>query len=418
MRKATTFRTLLGGIALVLSLGGNGPAGPAADAPPPGLSVDRVVLLMRHGVRPPTKNPPMPAGTAAEPWPAWSVAPGYLTDRGAQAVTLLGGFDRRVVAAGLFGKGCPAPGTVRVYSDSDQRTIATGNAWIKGFAAGCTVTHDHQPQGTPDALFDPIELGGIAFDPARANREVRAHLGADGIARLEAAHGDALKRLDRIYCGPTPPAGCGFSNKPTTLVDAKAGKEPKLSGGLDLGSTAGQILLLEYADGKPMSQVGWGRASREDIAAVGAFHAIEYGAIARVPYVAAANMAGIARRMLGTLTDTASSAPRLDLIVGHDGNVAALAGLLDLHWQVAGFAADDPSPGGALGFQLVRDPAGKRYVRAFYRAQTMDQLRNLEPVTARDALFRRYLPIPGCGNSVEATACSWSAFTKLAAPRG
>jgi len=386
-------------------------SGASAPAQSPKMMVERVVLLMRHGVRPPTKNPPMPVGTAAEPWPSWSVAPGYLTDRGAQAVTLLGGFDRRVVAAGLFGGGCPAPGAVRVYSDSDQRTIATGNAWIKGFAAGCTITHDHQPQGSPDALFDPIDVGGTPFDPARANAEVRAHLGADGIARLEAAQRDSLKRLDRIYCGPTPPIGCGFSNKPTTLVEAKPGKEPKLSGGLDLGSTAGQILLLEYADGKPMSQVGWGRATREDIAAVSTFHAIEYSVIARLPYLAGTNMAGIARRMLGTLTDPSPRAPKLDLIVGHDGNVAAMAGLLDLHWQVAGFAADDPSPGGALGFELLRDGSGKRYVRAFYRSQTLDQIRTLTPLDGTSAVH--WLKMGKCAGATTDGACPIDAFKRL-----
>lgn len=379
----------------------------------PSLTVERVVLLMRHGVRPPTKNPPMPAGTAAEPWPAWGVPPGYLTERGAKAVTQLGAFDRRVIAAGLIARGCPARGAVRVYSDSDQRTIATGDAWIAGFAPGCAIAHDHKPEGTPDPMFDPIELGGIAFDPARATAEVRAHLGRDGLQKLEASQRATLERLDRIYCGPTLPAGCGFAAKPTTLIDARAEKEPKLSGGLDLGSTAGQILLLEYADGKPMREVGWGRATAADIEAVSALHAIEYGAIARTPYLAAANVSAIARRMLASLSDTAHTAPVLDLIVGHDGNVAALAGMLDLHWKVGGFAADDPSPGGALGFELVRDARGDRYVRAFYRSQTLDQIRGLAPLAGTAPVQR--LTIDKCPGSAVTGACPLDTFVRLVA---
>ena len=82
------------------------------------------------------------------------------------------------------------------------------------------------------------------------------------------------------------------------------------------------------------------------------------------------------------------------------------------------YPADEVPPGSALGFELVSTAGGDRYVRAFYRAQTMDQLRNLEALGSDDALFRRYLPIPGCGDSVEVTACRWNDFARIAAPRG
>lgn len=54
------------------------------------LKLERVVMLMRHGVRPPTRAPVTPPGTHAEPWPAWPVDFGELTPRGYDAVRLLG----------------------------------------------------------------------------------------------------------------------------------------------------------------------------------------------------------------------------------------------------------------------------------------------------------------------------------------
>lgn len=401
----------LSAASIMAGIAATGASGTPEPQGTPAVTVERVVLLMRHGVRPPTKNPPMPAGTAADPWPAWDVPPGYLTESGAKAVTLLGGFDRRVLAAGLVGTGCPAPGSVRVYSDSDQRTIATGDAWIAGFAPGCTIAHDHKPENTPDALFDPIELGGIRYDPARADAAVKAHLGAGGIPAIEARQREGLALLDRIYCGATPPEGCGFSNKPSALRPAKRHKEPKLSGGLDRGSTAGQILLLEYADNKPMAQVGWGRASAADIEAAGAFHALEYGVIARVPYLAAASGYSIVTRMATALISPAGQAPKLDLIVGHDGNIAALAGILDLHWKVGGFAGDDPSPGGAIGLELVRANDGRRYVRAFYRSQTLDQIRHLAPLD--DGAPVQMMTISACTGATADLGCPLEQFTAL-----
>jgi 4-phytase/acid phosphatase len=62
---------------------------PPAAAP---LVVDRVVVVMRHGVRPPTCHA---CRCHAEPWPAWPVAPGWLTPHGALAVARLGTADGR-----------------------------------------------------------------------------------------------------------------------------------------------------------------------------------------------------------------------------------------------------------------------------------------------------------------------------------
>ncbi|TPG18599.1 histidine-type phosphatase [Sphingomonas koreensis] len=375
---------------------------------PAALKLDRVVLLMRHGVRPPTKNPPMAAGVTSDPWPSWDVAPGYLTSHGAKAIMLVGAFDRQVLIAGLLGAGCPKPGAVSVYSDSGQRPVASGDAWIAGFAPGCHIVNQHKPRDVDDPIFSPLGDASLGYDPAKAEAAVKAGLGTGGIAAVERAQRDVLKRLDAIYCGPTPTPGCGFSNKPTRLDPPKAGSKPGFSGALDLGSTAGQILLLEYADGKPMSDVGWGRATKADIALAGRLHAVEYSVLARPIYVAASNAALFAPKMLAALTDP--DAATVSMIVGHDTQLAALAGLLDFHWQVPGFAADDPSPGEAIGFELLRDAGGKRYVRAVLRAQGLDQVRELTPLSAADPATLVTLPIKGCDAS---DACPLDRFVAL-----
>ena len=391
-------------------LAASGCATVAPEATTPGLTPDRIVLLMRHGVRPPTKNPPMKAGIAADPWPSWDVPPGHLTRHGAEAIRLVGAFDARVLAAGLAGPGCPAPGAVAVYSDSDQRTIATGDAWIAGFAPGCTVANEHKPQDTPDPLFSPLDMGGIAYDPARADAAVKAGLGAGGIAAVEAKQRDVLARLDAIYCGPRPRRACGLSGTPTRLDPPEPGKKPGFSGALDLGSTAGQILLLEYADGKPMAEVGWGRASKADIALAGRLHAVEYSVLARPLYVAASNSALVVPKMLDWLT--APAGPKVGMIVGHDTQLAALAGLLDLHWQTPGFAADDPSPGQAIGFERLHDANGREYARIVLRAQGLDQIRDLAPLDDAAPATVETLPIPGC-----ADPCPLDRFTAIVRQR-
>ena len=413
MRIGNRTRAALGAIALALVLGAAAPSiGSSDDSPPPGLKIDRVVLLMRHGVRPPTKAPPMPAGVAVEPWPTWPVAPGWLTPHGTVAVSRLGAWDgarfRRVGV--LPASGCPGASAVTVVSDSDQRTIATADAWLAALAPGCSIPNRHRPQGEPDPIFSSIEQGQGDYDPVKADAAVAEAAGPGGIAAVEARARPLLTRLDAILCG-TARAGCGVSHKPSGFRPAAAGKRPKLDGALDAASTAAQILLLEYADGKPMGEVGWGRATARDVEAPSAFHALEFRLVARPPYIAAANLAGIAPILREGLTGQAA----VTLVSGHDTNVANLAGLLGLHWQVPGIAADDPAPGGAIVLERLRDAKGGLYVRALYRAQTLEQIRGAIPLGA-SAPYRKLLPIAGCNARGVSGLCTLAEFEAKLAP--
>lgn len=377
---------------------------------PAGLTLDRVVLLMRHGVRPPTKSPPLPQGTANQTWPSWPVAPGYLTPHGAEAVRLVGQYDRaRWVSAGVLPRtGCAR---VRIVADSDQRTIETARHYAAALAPGCTAAIEHKPQDTPDPLFSPINEEAVVFDPARARAAVIAEAGPRGIAREEARLRPLLTRLDAILCAPAAP-NCGVSREASDLAPPAPLKRPKLTGALDRASTAAQVLLLEYADGKPMADVGWGRATAMDIARLSEFHAVEFRLLARPAYVAKANLS-----LLGPLiveAVTAATGPSVTMISGHDTNVASLAGLLDLHWRVPGLAADDPSPGGAVVFERLHDGKGKKYVRALYRSQTVDQIRALSPLVGMEPYVVR-VPIRGCTTRGVVGLCTVERFAMLLA---
>ena len=294
--------------------------------------------------------------------------------------------------------GCPGAGSIRVVSDSDQRTIATGDQWLSAALPGCAVANEHPPQGADDPTFSPISAGLVGLDPRRADAAVTDAAGPGGIPALEATYRPLLDRLDRILCGRalTP---CGVSGKASGVTRAAAGKEPKLTGALGLASGAAQTLLLEYADGKPPTQVGWGRASAQDIAALSALHSLKFALLARPPYLAGANLAGLLPVISAGLTGTS----RVTLISGHDTNVASLGGLLGVHWQVPGLAPDDPVPGGALILEQLRDRDGVAYVRVIYRSQTLAQVRG---GGAEAPGYRMVLPVPGCDARGVAGLCT------------
>jgi 4-phytase/acid phosphatase len=80
--------------------------------------------------------------------------------------------------------------------------------------------------------------------------------------------------------------------------------------------------------------------------------------------------------------------------------VAGLAGLLKLHWMLPGYQPDFCAPGGALVFELRQSKRSQEYlVRAFYTAQTFDQLRNLTPLTLANPPATMQLAVPGGSKS-------------------
>ncbi len=368
---------------------------PPAQAAP--LKLEHVVLLMRHGVRPPTHEPALDPAIAPDPWPAWDVPDGDLTPHGAAAISLLAAYDRQWLA--------PAPGcpSITIYADVDERTVATGKAYATGFAPNCKITVAHA--STPkDPLFSALDAAAPGFDSEAARAEMLAAAGGNLAAPVLANRALFQQMQDVLDPGST-----AFLTLHAGLSAKTPGRLPKLTGPIAEGSSAAEDFLLEYLEGKPLSQVAWGRAGRDQVAALLALHPLAYSITARPAMIATAAASALARRILTGLTAGAA----IQILVGHDTNIAELGGLLNLHWSPAGYPPDDPPPGGGILFSLLAAPGGAAYVTAAYQVQTMDQIRNLTPLSPANPPSIVALPIPGCGNATAPTACPLAAFTKL-----
>jgi 4-phytase/acid phosphatase len=408
--------------ALTVTLTGSACASHAgAPAAQPALKLERVVFLMRHGTRAPTGDPALPVNYADQPWPKWSVDYGLLTPRGMAGIRLLAASDRAYYRAqGLLpATGCPVNGGISAKASWKDRAIKTGEAYLAVFAPGCTVKIDHPDTKETDALFHPLDGNPASFDGHRAYQEALALAPPGGLAAEAKADADLIGLLQKTLgcCGPKVcadnhlKAGCSLADIPTTL-DEKKHDGPSLEGPLGIGSTLSQNFLLEYLDGMPMDQVGWGRLSRDQIETLLRFHPIKFRYEAGSPYVARATAGPLARIIVDALNAPAGSAPFTTLF-GHDTNIADLGSLLGLDWQVTSYPKDDVPPGAALGFELYRDDGGHQFVRAFIRAQTMDQLRNQTPLTGSAQPYRTYLSIPGCDQKEAAAPCPLDRFTAI-----
>lgn len=392
-----------------------------------GLRLERVVFLMRHGIRPPTRDPAASDNPARDPWPAWPVDFGLLTPRGAAGIRLLGAADRAdYVRRGLLpANGCLPDGAVDAEASAKQRAIVTGQSYLETLLPGCNVAVAHpEREGPEDAMFHPLDSGPSDFDGVEALREATALAPPGGVAAEAAARRDEIDLLGRVLgFGSEAQCEAGRVPSPCTLADLPSSIEgnrhdrPDLAGPMAIGSTVSQTLLLEYLEGMPMSDVGWGRVSRDEIERLLVFHPVKFR-YENGPRLVARRAAGpLMTRMLGALNGGAD-APRLTLLFGHDTNVADIGSLLGIEWHAASYPAGDIPPGGALGFELLGDGHGQRFVRAFFRAQTMDQLRNQEALDPAAAGYRTYLSIPGCDAPGAAPApCPLARFDEIVTAR-
>ncbi len=376
-----------------------------ADRGGRGLELEHVVMLVRHGVRAPLSDEAA-ATSSVEPWPVWSTPGSHLTPHGREGMRLLGAYDRdRYAAAGLLpSAGCPAPGAITIWTNAVERTIASGEALADGLAPGCGLKVDHLALDQHDPLFAWAGPETPGFDAPAAVAAINAETG--GGARIAAPYRPQLETLETILGCNRPGAAhpCDLAAEPAAIKVSADGKSIDVAGPIRVASGAAQVLMLQYLEGFPLDQVGWGRASLDKITQVSRLHALLFEVYSRPSYLAPRVARDLARRLMALIggeesADT-SSRPVLSIIVGHDDNIAAITALLGANFQMPGYGYDDPPIGGALIFEVYRKRGGgERFVRVLYQAQTPDQLRNLQPLDLAHPPALQALKLNSCYES-------------------
>ena len=363
----------------------------AAPAANPDAELQLVVMLSRHGVRSPIGNPNPFAQYAAAPWAQWDVPASFLTAHGYQLMKLMGAWDRsKFSGEGLLApNGCTDAAHVSIIADIDQRTRETGKALAEGMFSGCSVPVNSQPDGKEDPLFRPIESGSVHPDKALAAAAVAGRIGGDP-NQLTEVYRPQLTILDRILAGcghgPANPKRTSIFDIPASLT-AGAGDSPaNLRGPVPSAATIAENLLLEYTQGMSAADTGWGCVDEATLRTVMQINAANWEYGKRTPAVARIFASRILDRILKTMAQSASGEPvpgalgkpgdRLVILVGHDTNIATVAGALGIDWALDG-RIDDTPPGGALLFELWRPrDGGKPFVRVEFITQTLEQMRN------------------------------------------
>jgi 4-phytase/acid phosphatase len=396
----------------------------AAPAASRDADLQLVVMLSRHGVRAPIGARDLFGEYAAAAWPAWDVPPSYLTPHGYQLMKLFGAWDRTQFSSeNLFAPaGCADAAHVSILADIDQRTRETGKALAEGMFPGCAVAVHAQPEGTNDPLFRPTGVDTVHPDAALATAAVAGRIGGNPNSLTE-LYRSQLTLLDRVLAGcghaPADAKRTSIFAVPATLAPGTGENPATLRGPVPTGGTIAENLLLEYTQGMSQADTGWGCLDGATLRAIMQVNSANWDYAKRTPAVARVLGSTLLDRILKTMQQSATGAAvpgavgkpgdRLVILVGHDTNLVGVAGALNIDWVMDG-RVDDTPPGGALLFELWRPrDGGKPFVRLEYIAQTLEQMRNAEPLTPANPPAVAPIFIPGCGRAD--LSCTWEGFS-------
>jgi 4-phytase/acid phosphatase len=437
-------RSLQGAALLFAAIGAVTPSpAPAAEQ-----ELKLAIILSRHGVRAPLGSA---SQYAVRPWPDltkdWQVeCPGYLTARGERLMTLLGTYYREYFAEKhLFPEhSCPAP-YVYIWADNDERTILTAegvrNGLVAEFPSGCDIpinsysaTPDKPgstscPSPPIDPLFHPLASGVLKHkpDPHEVNRLIKSI--EQSQPELLVKFQGPLAALQRtLGCPEAGPSGLApvctpLLKVPDGVAVGTGDDTVKWSGPFDVGSTAAETFFLEYADGMPCAQSGWGHVDYhspdcdkgESFREMESIHTLYFDLTQRAHYAAKIEGSNLLHYILRALEDVAargSADKRLIFLAGHDTNVANVSAMLDMSWDLPDLPRNDTPPGGALVFELYRNGSPRDwFAKVRYVHQTVEQLRNATALSLQHPPNWVDLSIPGCDSSAP---CAFEHFQKAA----
>jgi len=295
-------------------------------------SAERTVIIMRHCARatpssaygaPGFNNFDNYSDAVFLPFPV----PAYqCLHRGLQYITSNGQQLQHILPAG--------PVTLTVDSAA-QRDLDTASALLAGLGATNTSNYQHAP-----ALFDPESAGVCTKMPTDA-------IVAALKARLvefppPSSHHELLDSLQKTL-------GQGAAPALSTIKDT-IGDSGYFTGGSSVASAFAEAFLMQQGGGLP---VAWDRLTTAEVEEYLQLHIFYRGVQDRALPVVARSHSNMVHHILDYLKQLDHNGTWV--LVGHDGDLDALATLFGLSWHTRPYPPNATTPGSALRLDVPSD---------------------------------------------------------------
>lgn len=364
-------------------------------------------------------------------FPDFGTALGHVTTHGAADETIMGAYYRLWLTQENLLTGSDSADAAFVYfraNVAEVTTKVTAQAFASGLLPVANVIVDVYPQAN-DPVFDPVPAGVALLDPQKAIAAVLGRLGGNpqSLSSAYAPELDLTRSVLFQYPAgqtPAPATPAGKTDVTTIPIEVMAGSPVDL-GGLQFVGAAIDPFLMEYADGLPDTDVGFGKLTEAGINQIYRLYTLVLDLEYRTPYLDSAQSSNVASHIVRTLVQASTGSEmtgalgnpstKVVFLVASDVNVTGLAGLFHLDWTLPSYPSNFCAPSGTLAFELRQSRSTKQYiVRATYMAQTLDQLRNQAALTLSAPPAIAPLFIPGCSVDNATFDCPLADFVTLA----
>ena len=371
-------------------------------------TLDKVVVLMRHGVRPQNDTAKLDKATGKN-WPRWSVPDGNLSGHGYAGIVDQSRymFENWKSEGLALSSPCPKKNEVFIRASPIERTVATAQALTDGMFPGCGITPSHLPLQKKDPLFQAVEMGLAQPDQKKVEDEVMEAMGGSA-EKAAQKYADDVEWLRQTVCG-TGVTDCQFLDEKWGLKKTKSGKY-KLTGPVSSASSISETIRLQYSEGLPLQEVAFGHVKNAgDVLKLMSLHAAKYDLLDNTMEIARTGgnilMHEITDSLLADKTSGGEPsfpelAAPLVIFVGHDTNISQIKTILDFHWKLASYPADDIPPGGMLIFKRYKNnKTGRLAVQLSFAARTLDEWRFLTPLSEKNPIAHEIYTNPECSLS-------------------
>lgn len=383
-------------------------------------TLEQVVVFSRHGLRAPLSSPTSTLGKITpNQWPQWDTPASYLTTRGGVLESYFGHyFNEWLVDNKLLTENtCPSENEVYIYTNSLQRTIATGQYFTVGAFPGCIVPIIHKEKlGTMDPVFFPVISDDNPEFKQAAITSINQTAHAKGIEGLNQKLNNTYQDLSNIinYTQSTNclvDKQCDFTDLPTKIIIEK-GKEPGITGPLRTGTSIADAFILQYYEGAPLQDIAWGKIKNnkqfEQLVAIKEhYNTVLFGS----PVIAKQVAANLINYINQTFSE--KNHTKFTFLVGHDSNVASLFSALKIKSYTLPDQFETTPIGGKVVFQKWRDNhSGEALMKIEYFYQSTDQIRNLTQLNRNNPPHKVTLEMENCPTNTMGF-CSFSTFKQI-----
>ena len=383
-------------------------------------TLEQVVVFSRHGLRAPLASPTSTLGKITpNQWPQWDTPASYLTTRGGVLESYFGHyFSEWLVDNKLLTENtCPSENEVYIYTNSLQRTIATGQYFTVGAFPGCIVPIIHKEKlGTMDPVFFPVISDDNPEFKQAAITSINQTAHAKGIEGLNQKLNNTYQDLSNIinYTQSTnclTDKQCDFTDLPTKIIIEK-GKEPGITGPLRTGTSIADAFILQYYEGAPLQDIAWGKIKNnkqfEQLVAIKEhYNTVLFGS----PVIAKQVAANLINYINQTFSE--KNHTKFTFLVGHDSNVASLFSALKIKSYTLPDQFETTPIGGKVVFQKWRDNhSGEALMKIEYFYQSTDQIRNLTQLNRNNPPHKVTLEMENCPTNTMGF-CSFSTFKQI-----